>query len=149
MEKLDFYKKRIESAIDEGMVDYKKEGQFRELVEKVIYGPHRYPRLVAALSLVKELMPEALSRPLVKKLDKKDFSQLPFDPEKLELRLNGQLLFRGATPTDFSEREVSDSMRSNRETLIELHFGEGSAEARFWTSDLTEEYVRLNADYRT
>ncbi len=77
------------------------------------------------------------------------YADVPFDPEKLELRLNGQLLFCGATPTDFSEREVSDSMRSNRETLIELHFGEGSAEARFWTSDLTEEYVRLNADYRT
>ncbi len=86
MEKLNFYKKRIEAAIDEGIVDYKKEGRFKELVEKVIYGPHRYPRLVAALSLVNELMPEALSRQLAKKLDRKDFSQLPFNPEKLEFK---------------------------------------------------------------
>jgi N-acetylglutamate synthase/N-acetylornithine aminotransferase len=30
-----------------------------------------------------------------------------------------------------------------------LTFGEGSAETQFWTTDLTEEYVRLNADYHT
>ena len=77
------------------------------------------------------------------------YADIPFDPSKLELRINGQLLFTAATPTDFSEQEVSDSIRSNRETLIELTFAEGDAQARFWTTDLTEEYVRLNADYRT
>jgi len=30
-----------------------------------------------------------------------------------------------------------------------LRFSEGDAMARFWTTDLTAEYVRLNADYHT
>jgi N-acetylglutamate synthase/N-acetylornithine aminotransferase len=27
--------------------------------------------------------------------------------------------------------------------------GQGKANARFWTCDFTEEYVRINASYRT
>jgi len=34
-------------------------------------------------------------------------------------------------------------------TRIQLQFSEGDAKVRFWTSDLTAEYVRLNADYHT
>jgi len=30
-----------------------------------------------------------------------------------------------------------------------LNFAEGEAETHFWTTDLTSEYVRLNADYHT
>ena len=40
-------------------------------------------------------------------------------------------------------------MRDNRDTSIRLSFGEGRAGIRFWTTDLTPEYVKLNADYRT
>jgi glutamate N-acetyltransferase/amino-acid N-acetyltransferase len=41
------------------------------------------------------------------------------------------------------------SIRANRDTLVELSFSEGSGKIRFWTTDLTAEYVRLNADYHT
>jgi len=44
---------------------------------------------------------------------------------------------------------VSASIRDNRDTLIQLSLGEGDSKARFWTTDLTAEYVRLNADYHT
>jgi glutamate N-acetyltransferase/amino-acid N-acetyltransferase len=67
----------------------------------------------------------------------------------LELRLNGHLLFAALSPTDFVDEEISDSIRAAREVNIELNFSEGNAETRFWTTDLTSEYVRLNADYRT
>ena len=30
-----------------------------------------------------------------------------------------------------------------------MQFSEGQAGIRFWTTDLTAEYVRLNADYHT
>jgi glutamate N-acetyltransferase/amino-acid N-acetyltransferase len=36
-----------------------------------------------------------------------------------------------------------------REYTITLDMGLGSAECRFLTCDLTEEYVRINADYST
>lgn len=77
------------------------------------------------------------------------YAGVPFDPGKVDLRLNGFPLYQQGAPVAFDGKAVSDSIRSQRETLIELEFGEGDAQARFWTADLTAEYVRINADYHT
>jgi len=44
---------------------------------------------------------------------------------------------------------VSESIKAARETLIELAVHAGPASIRFYSSDLTAEYVHLNADYHT
>ena len=49
----------------------------------------------------------------------------------------------------FDAKAVSTSIRDHRDTHVELWFSEGSLGLRFWTADLTAEYVRLNADYHT
>ena len=77
------------------------------------------------------------------------YAGVPFDPAGVGLRINGTLLCQGGTPTDFDAEAVSESMRQDRDVLIQLTFEEGEAAARFWTTDLTAEYVRLNADYHT
>ena len=77
------------------------------------------------------------------------YAGVPFDPAGLSLRLNGFPLYQGGTPVHFDDQTVSDSIRENRDTLIQLTFTEGDAKGRFWTTDLTAEYVRLNADYHT
>jgi glutamate N-acetyltransferase/amino-acid N-acetyltransferase len=77
------------------------------------------------------------------------YAGVPFDPEKVELHVNGFLLYQHATPTSFDADAVSKSIRDHRDTRIELKFSEGSERIHFWTTDLTEEYVRLNADYHT
>ncbi len=77
------------------------------------------------------------------------YAGVPFDPDRVGLRVNGTLLYEGGTPVEFNAQAVSDSIRDNREVLVQLAFGEGDAAARFWTTDLTAEYVRLNADYHT
>jgi len=77
------------------------------------------------------------------------YAGVAFDPARLRLTLNGTLLYEGGTPVAFDEKAVSQSIRENRDTLIELSAGDGHGAARFWTTDLTAEYVRLNADYRT
>lgn len=74
---------------------------------------------------------------------------VPYNPKNVVLRLNGFELFRNGEPMPFNKNEVSDSLRSNRDTHIQLCFGEGDANVRFWTTDLTQEYVRLNSDYTT
>ena len=40
-------------------------------------------------------------------------------------------------------------LQSEFEVSIRLSVGDGDGTARLWTCDLTAEYVRLNADYRT
>jgi len=77
------------------------------------------------------------------------YAGVAFDPAGVSLFLNGFQLYQGGTPVDFDAKSVSDSIRNNRDTLIQLQLTEGSARGRFWTTDLTQEYVRLNADYHT
>jgi glutamate N-acetyltransferase/amino-acid N-acetyltransferase len=77
------------------------------------------------------------------------YAGVPFDPEGVTLRVNGFLLYDKGAPVDFDAHVVSGSIRDNRETTIQLQFSEGTASRLFWTTDLTAEYVRLNADYHT
>ena len=77
------------------------------------------------------------------------YAGVPFNPNGVTLRLNGFLLYEKGSPVEFDGQAVSASIRDNRDTLIQLEFSEGTAGRRFWTADLTAEYVRLNADYHT
>lgn len=77
------------------------------------------------------------------------YSGVAFDPARLVLRLNGTLLFQAGAPVPFDAATVSASIQGNRETLIELAVGDGPGRIRFHSSDLTADYVRLNADYHT
>ncbi len=77
------------------------------------------------------------------------YSGVAFDPAAVVLTLNGAVLFRDAAPVAFDAERVSASIRDSRETLIELRVGTGPGRIRFYSSDLTAEYVHLNADYHT
>jgi glutamate N-acetyltransferase/amino-acid N-acetyltransferase len=77
------------------------------------------------------------------------YAGVQFDPSKVTLHLNGLLLYERGAPVDFNPAAVSQSIAGDRDTSIVLILEEGKACARFWTTDLTAEYVRLNADYHT
>jgi glutamate N-acetyltransferase/amino-acid N-acetyltransferase len=74
---------------------------------------------------------------------------VPFDTKGMSLQLNGFDLCRNGEPLPFDKATVSDSIRNNRDTHFLLTFKEGNESIRFWTTDLTTEYVRLNSDYTT
>ncbi|MCA9080611.1 MAG: bifunctional glutamate N-acetyltransferase/amino-acid acetyltransferase ArgJ [Planctomycetaceae bacterium] len=76
------------------------------------------------------------------------YAGIPFSEQDCSLIVNGTSLYESGRPVEFDEATVSQSMRTG-EVLIQLKFILGEAEATFWTSDLTAEYVRLNADYTT
>ncbi len=77
------------------------------------------------------------------------YAGVPFEEEKVSLWLNGTPLYRDGTPLPFDAAAVSSHLRANKDVHIRLTLGLGDASIRFWTSDLTAEYVRLNADYTT
>jgi glutamate N-acetyltransferase/amino-acid N-acetyltransferase len=77
------------------------------------------------------------------------YSGITFDPAAVELRLNGTLLFRGGAPVPFDADAVSNSIKAARETRIDLAVGSGPEAIVFYSSDLTADYVHLNADYHT
>ncbi|HNR00310.1 MAG TPA: bifunctional glutamate N-acetyltransferase/amino-acid acetyltransferase ArgJ, partial [Trueperaceae bacterium] len=59
----------------------------------------------------------------------------------------GTALYRGA-PLAYDARAVSHALREP-DVLLEVDLGVGSAEGTAWGCDLTEGYVRINADYTT
>ena len=77
------------------------------------------------------------------------YAGVRFDPAKVTLHLNGLLLYERGCPVDFDAEAASKALAADRDTSIVLILEEGRAAARFWTTDLTAEYVRLNADYHT
>lgn len=69
--------------------------------------------------------------------------------EDMSLQINGVEIYRDGAPTEYDEAAVSASMRDEDVVSIRLELKLGDAEIRFWTSDLTSEYVRLNSEYTT
>jgi glutamate N-acetyltransferase/amino-acid N-acetyltransferase len=72
-----------------------------------------------------------------------------FDPALVNVTIGSQPVFElGMRSSAFNEAAAHAVMKE-REYTITLDFGLGDAECRFLTCDLTEEYVRINADYST
>lgn len=77
------------------------------------------------------------------------YAGVPFDPMGVDLAINGYPLYRQGAPLVFDAKTVSQSIKSCRETDVLLSLKEGSEAVTFWTSDLTVDYVKFNADYST
>ncbi len=72
-----------------------------------------------------------------------------FDPSQVDISINGTLVCAGGLRAAFDEEAVRKTMEED-ESAIRFHIaGAGRGKARFWTCDLTEEYIRINAEYRT
>lgn len=77
------------------------------------------------------------------------YAGVDLDPACVGLSLNNIPVYSDGGPVDFDEQLASDSIRKHRETSIQLQVGNGSGTVRFWTSDLTVDYVRFNSEYHT
>lgn len=74
---------------------------------------------------------------------------VPFDPSKVDIYLQKIRVCRGGLAADFSEPDLK-RMLDERECAIRFVIrGDGGGQTRFLTCDLTEEYIRINASYRT
>jgi glutamate N-acetyltransferase/amino-acid N-acetyltransferase len=66
----------------------------------------------------------------------------------ISLSINNLTIFAQGAPTSEDLSKVSAAMKTG-EVVIDLKMSLGSGQATIWTCDLTQEYVRLNADYTT
>ena len=68
---------------------------------------------------------------------------------KLKIKIGNNLVVKdGELANRYSEYKTSRYMKNN-EILIDIDLGVGSGFSSFWTCDLTQEYVRINTDYRS
>ena len=80
------------------------------------------------------------------------YSGAKFDPEAIELYLESSagkiLIFKDGMATDYSEEEPTRILSCSEVTaLVDMKMGEAKATA--WGCDLTYDYVKINADYRS
>jgi glutamate N-acetyltransferase / amino-acid N-acetyltransferase len=77
------------------------------------------------------------------------YSGVTFDPALVTVSIGSQPVFELGMRSPAFDEAAAHAVMKEREYTITLDFGLGSAECRFLTCDLTEEYVRINADYST
>jgi glutamate N-acetyltransferase/amino-acid N-acetyltransferase len=71
-----------------------------------------------------------------------------FHPDRVDIHLNGVLVCRNGGAAEFNEAALQRKLRG-KQILARVVLRAGKAQASFWTCDLTEEYIRINASYRT
>ena len=77
------------------------------------------------------------------------YSGVVFEESDLTLWMGEMELYRVGTPLPFDAATASAYLKNNREVSLRLKFTLGEGRCRFFTCDLTSEYVTLNADYTT
>src|SRR5579875_1738638 len=73
----------------------------------------------------------------------------PFDPRRVDIDLQGCAVCREGVAADFDESELKEKLGAAECRIRFTIRGRGRGRARFWTCDLTEDYIRINASYRT
>jgi glutamate N-acetyltransferase / amino-acid N-acetyltransferase len=74
-------------------------------------------------------------------------SGVDFDPTAARVAVQGIPVFEGK-PLEFQKTVVSNAMRAP-EVIVDVWLGAGEASGTAWGCDLTEQYVRINAEYTT
>lgn len=72
-----------------------------------------------------------------------------FDPGRVDIELQGVRVCRGGLAADFSEADLKKKLDEKDCSIRFTIRGGGKGRSRFWTCDLTEGYIRINASYRT
>ncbi len=76
-------------------------------------------------------------------------SGVDLEPAKVDILVQGVRVCRGGVASPFAEHELKHLLDA-RECVVRFAIrGHGPGQARFWTCDLTEKYVQINASYRT
>ena len=76
-------------------------------------------------------------------------ASVAFDPGKTDIHMQGVAVCKGGVAAPFSEAGLKTKLDAPDCEIRMSIRGKGKGEARFWTCDLTEDYIRINASYRT
>ena len=69
--------------------------------------------------------------------------------ESISISINkAQITYKGALINNYNEKVVAKKMKS-KNIEIDINIGSGKEQATVWTCDLTKEYIKINADYRS
>jgi glutamate N-acetyltransferase / amino-acid N-acetyltransferase len=75
-------------------------------------------------------------------------SGIAIDPTKVSIKIGHQMVCRSGVGCAFDEKGAHQALAQPR-CEIRIFLGRGGDSILFLTTDLTPEYVRINADYST
>ncbi|MBR3341995.1 MAG: bifunctional glutamate N-acetyltransferase/amino-acid acetyltransferase ArgJ [Clostridiales bacterium] len=76
------------------------------------------------------------------------YSGASFDPEKVDIRLSGLLMYKDGAAVAFDEEEAS-RLLAEHDIKVDITLYEGDAYDRMFTCDFSYDYVKINGSYRT
>jgi glutamate N-acetyltransferase/amino-acid N-acetyltransferase len=71
-----------------------------------------------------------------------------FELQRAVVTIGSTVLFQHGRPHDENTPRAAEYLKG-KEIVVEVALGAGDASSTVWTCDLSAEYVRINADYRT
>jgi glutamate N-acetyltransferase/amino-acid N-acetyltransferase len=77
------------------------------------------------------------------------YSGVEFDPARVTVRIGTEPVYEAGMRSPRFDKARAHIVMKQRDYTITMDFGMGTAETTFVTCDMTEEYVRINADYST
>ncbi|MEG6552054.1 bifunctional ornithine acetyltransferase/N-acetylglutamate synthase, partial [Desulfocurvibacter africanus] len=72
-----------------------------------------------------------------------------FNPDHVAMAIGGITIFEGGAPKVGDIDGLLAAHMDQRDISIEVSLGDGPGEYTLLASDLTVEYIKINADYRT
>ncbi|MGZ4733069.1 MAG: bifunctional glutamate N-acetyltransferase/amino-acid acetyltransferase ArgJ [Terriglobales bacterium] len=75
-------------------------------------------------------------------------SEVAVDPAQVSIQISDQMVCRKGVECVFDEKRAHEALAQPR-CEVRIFLGRGSGSIQFLTTDLTAEYVRINADYST
>jgi len=75
-------------------------------------------------------------------------SPIKINPEKVDVSFGGLKVVKGGCAVEFSEAKALGLLK-RKEVEVEVNLNLGKAECTVFTSDLSYDYVKINASYRT
>lgn len=76
------------------------------------------------------------------------YSGVAFDPARVDMWIGDLQVLRQGLPAVYAEADAAARM-SGKEITVRIVLGDGPGTCVYWTSDLSHDYVKINADYRT
>lgn len=77
------------------------------------------------------------------------YSGADFKAEDLVLKIGGILVFRNGTPEPGDMDDLLNPIMKERDIVIHIDVGDGPGSSMLLASDLTKDYISINADYRS
>ena len=76
------------------------------------------------------------------------YAHVPFDPDKVDIYYDDMIVVSKGGDAGTPEVELAKVLK-NREFTVNVHLNQGEGKYWVWTSDVSYEYVKINAEYHT